>query len=105
MKSARRVLRGILAGLSRDWREAARSLGLEIYAVAALPVGAAFAFDLQAGTIWAPLGDEGYGWAAWAGITAIVAARNSIEVGVSDICALANERLCASGLFVVSNSA
>lgn len=106
MKSGRRLrLRRLLEGLSRDWREAARANGIVVYAIAMLPVGAAFAFDCATAAVWAPMSDHGCDWAAWAGIAGILAERNAMKIGLSDLCAIATERQCASGLFLVSNSA
>ena len=99
-------LRRMLGGLPRDWRGAADSTGLTIYSIAWLPVDAAFAFDAISGTIWATYGDDGdCSWAAWAGIIGVLAQREEIELQLSDLCALASEMICASGLFLVSNSA
>lgn len=107
MTIGRRVqLRGLLSGFPKDWKEAAEIAGLEVFAVACLPVGAAFAADSETGIIWAPLDDEGdYGWAAWAGIATITAARHALEIDLSDICTVVSERLGASGLFAASSSA
>jgi hypothetical protein len=98
-------LRSLVGGLPRDWREAARVVGVQVYSIAALPIGAAFAFDARSGIVWATVEEEGCGWSAWAGIVGILAARNALEIGISDLCAIAAEQQCASGLFLVSNSA
>jgi len=94
-----------MRAFSKDWKDAARSLGVQVIVVAALPVGAAFAVDGPGGTVWAPEGESGCAWAAWAGLTTIVAKRNDLTVELDDVCALATEMQCASGLFVVSDSA
>ena len=103
--SGRRVLRKLLAGLSRDWREAASTLGVQVFAIATLPLGATFAFDSEMGIVWATVTDDDCDWAAWAGIAGIVAARSDLQVDLSDLCAVAGHMLSASGLYLVSNSA
>jgi hypothetical protein len=80
-------------------------LGVQVFSIATLPLGATFAFDAHLGIAWATVGEHGCDWSAWAGIAGIVAARSELSVDLADLCAVAGEMMVSSGLYLVCNSA
>jgi hypothetical protein len=99
-------LRRLLMAMPRDWRSAARLLNLAVHTVSSLPGGAPFSLHQELRALCVVRNEDGdCTWSAWAGIGAFVALDGGIQVSLSELCAVASDLACASGLFLVSNIA